>query len=427
VPENTSAHNRIIFHIDMNSFFASVEQAANPFIRGKPIGVGSPGYDNAALVAISYEAKKLGVPKMCRLKDARALCPEIMVIPFDPLKYYSVNRQIVKILREYSPLVEVYSIDEAFIDLTPVMHLYPGKTPADLAQEIKDRIRTEISESLTSSVGIAPNKLLAKVASNFKKPDGLTVITWENRFDFLDKVKIGDVWGIGWSSGAKLESIGVRNTADLRKVGNETLQSLVGTYWTRLVMIANGESYDPVNPDKGEKPHKTMQHAHTLGDPTDDKEWLQTYLRKMAERLARRLRRYKQTAAVVSLGLKPTGEVQYGWGSNARYWGIEKLEIPTDHGKDIYAAACAILDRCGWQGEKIRQVVVGIADLASSNQLMLDLFVDVKAKNVDRAFDEINSRYGAFTIRSADILNQHAKESELSVEREDMVFHPTSQ
>lgn len=418
--------DRVIMHIDMNAFFASVEQTANPFIAGKPVGIGNPKYENTALVAVSYEARARGVKNLSRAKEARAICPDLLVIPFDPLKYYSVNRQIIKILREYTPQVEVYSIDEAFLDLTDVLHLY-RKTPVDLAQEIKDRIRAEVGFKLTSSVGIAPNKLLAKIGSDFKKPDGMTVITWEDRFKYLDNLYIQDVWGIGYRGTAKLSKAGITSTKHIRELSDSELRGIVGSYWTRLKQIANGENYDKVDPTRTSKPHKTMQHAHTMSNATSDPEYLKTIIRKMSERLARRLRKFEQNAAVVYLGFKPERQAEgYGWGSPTRFNDLQTLPVPSNHGKDIYEAALKIFSEFELDNTRIRLVVVGVGGLKSVSQLLLNIFQTESPTKVDKAIDEINQTYGEFTVRSADILHQRVKESELHVEREDMTFHPAS-
>jgi len=412
-------------HIDMNAFFASVEQTANPFIRNKPIAVGSAkSYAGAALLAVSYAAKAKGVKNFMRYYEAISICPDLIAIPFDPLKYYSVNRQIMAILREYTPQMEIYSIDEAFMDLTDVMHLHPGKTPVDIAQEIKDRIRNEVGECLTSSVGIAPNKLLAKVASDWKKPDGLTVIRWEDRFEYLDSMKIGDIWGIGFRGTAKLENLGVKSTADIRNLTDDTLRDLVGSYYTRLRMIANGEHYDPVSPDRREKPAKSMQHAHTLSTATNDPTELKTVIRKMSERLAIRLRKHGQTARVIYLGLRPEKMKTYGWGSLPRFNGFEDLGIGTTNGKKIYDAACKVFDSFDFGDTKIRLIAVGVNALESTESMIFDIFTNPELNDLDHALDEINRAYGEFTVRSADIVYQYAKESELHVVREDMTFHP---
>jgi DNA polymerase-4 len=415
--------NRRILHIDMNAFFASVEQSANPFIRYKPVAVGSPEYANTALVAVSYEARARGVRNLSRGVEAREACPELIIAPFDPLKYYSVNRQIVKILREYTPQVEVYSIDEAFLDLTHPPKKLIGRDISDIAQEIKQRIEAEVGPKLRSSVGIAPNKLLAKVASDWEKPDGLTVINWEERLKYLDALPIGDIWGIGRSVTPKLNNMGIFTTAQLREVDQQTLYRLVGGYYTRLLLLARGEHYDPVSPQRSQRPHKSMQHAHTLSNATRNTTEILSVIRKMAERLARRLRQHQQRAAVVQLGLKPAYQKEgYGWGSPTGYGGVLSIAF-SNHGSDIYEAAVEIFQSFDIVDD-IRLIAVGIGDLKHTDQLLLSNFGNPKHEQIDQATDKINNTYGAFTVRTADIVYQYAKEHELSVEKEDMVFHP---
>ncbi len=415
--------NRIIMHIDMNAFFASVEQSANRFIRDLPVAVGNPGYANTALVAVSYEARRRGVRNLSRGVEAKRICPELIIVPFDPLKYYAVNQQIVRIFKEYTPHVEVYSIDEAFLDLTVLPRAQRGRTPQEIAQEIKDRIIAEVGPKLRSSVGIAPNKLMAKVASNWQKPDGLTTINWENRFDYLDKLELSEVWGIGWNSAPKLAALGFKSTADLRQADSATLRNLVGGYYTRLQLIANGEHYDPVSPGRPSRAHKSMQHAHTLSKATTDVTELKSLIRKMSERLSIRLRKHEQRCQVVYLGLKPEKlAAGYGWNAPTRFYDV--VHIPTtQHGLDIYRAAVRLFEQFPLD-TPIRLLYVGVGDLDSTQQLLLDSLEEPQKHALDGAADKINNQYGAFTIRSADIVYQYAKERELSVDKTNMVFHP---
>lgn len=408
----------------MNAFFASVEQLSNPFIRNKPVGVGSAGYENAALLAISYEAKKRGVPKFARLKEAKRLCPDIVAVPFDPVKYYAVNRQIVEVFRSSCPCVEVYSIDECFMDITEVIKDYDSD-PIKFAQILKQRILDEVGITLTSSVGIGPNKLLAKLASNWQKPNGLTWIKWEDRFKYLDDLPIEKLWGIGFRSTAKLNAVGIHTVKQLREIEPMALRDMVGGYYTRLVMLCNGEYYDAVQPARSTKLHKTMQHAHTLSEPTNDRTELLSYIRKQSERLGKRLRRHGQYANLVYLGLKPEKQGNYGWGSPTRYNGVLPLDHPTDSGTEIFEVAMKILDGFGRLNERVRLLAVGIGDLTVANQLLMDFYTNPKVHSLDLARDEIDAKFGNFTVRTGDILHNHAKESELTVEKEEMVFHPT--
>lgn len=411
----------------MNSFFASVEQQANPYIRNKPVAVvGKPNYAGSAILAASYPAKDLGIGLSTRLGEAKKICPELIAIPIDFIKYYSVNSQIVKILREEAPIVEVYSIDEAFMDVTDICSdLYEANK---LAIKIKHRINSELGESLTSSVGISHNKLLAKIGSNYKKPDAITVIPWDDRLYFLDRLRLDDIWGIGRRSSNKLNAIGVRNTSMIRTLSDHTLRNLVGSYYTRLKLIANGEYYEQVNPERSTRQAKSMQHAHTLHIATNDKQEILSLLRKLSEKLGRRLRRHEQETSCIQIGIRPANQQHYGWGIAPKYFGEEHLYKYTNSGKEIYHAAKAILSKMQLENTLIRLVSVGVTHLQSTSNLKLDLseYNTNKQKKIDAMTDIINSRYGEFTIKSGDITYQFAKERELSVFRENMAFHPDS-
>jgi DNA polymerase-4 len=415
----------VILHLDMNAFFASVEQACNPFLRDKPVAVvPSLKYKNAAIIARSYEAKAYGVKSFMHLGDARALCPELIAVPTDHLRYYEINQRIYKILNQYTPKIEIYSIDEFFLDLTDYFSLHPHRSWESLALELKQRIAAEIHPVLKCSIGVAPNKLLAKVGSDYQKPDGLTVIPWVKRHEFLDSMELIDIWGIGYHCVPKLEAMGIYSTKDLRATPIATLENAVGSYWTRLKQIANGEHYEGVNRDRQLKPQKTMQHAHTLSTPTDDMHEIRTLLRKQIERLCVRLRKHSQLAGEVSLGIRPAGEISYGWGRIPRLGAYATLRAPSDSGRDIYEQCLPLLDSLDLRGIKARLVVVGVSKLTlPSMQLLIDQR-NPKLLKLEKALDKINRTYGEFTMRSADILRQRAKERELSIDRLAMTFHP---
>jgi len=414
--------NQVIFHLDMNAYFASVEQACNPFIRNKPVAVvSSMNYSGAAILARSYEAKQKGVKTFSKLRDAQIICPNIIPVPLDHLKYYDVNNQINKILERYTPLIEIYSIDEFFLDLTQYFKLHQ-KTYTQLAKEIKLAIATELSPILTCSIGVGNNKLLAKVGSDYLKPDGLTIIPWEERFKYLDSMELADIWGIGRNCLPKLAALGIKSTAQLRDLSDQQLRNLVGSYGTRLKMIARGEHYDKVDYDRNRKPQKTMQHAHTLSQATKDIVEIKTLMHKLAEKLATRLRKHHQETNLVSLGIRPSKEQNYGWGYLPRLKGTISIKS-TSNGIEIYNAALKILEQLDLREVEVRLLVVGLNCLNTAIQFKLDHTIN-RRDEVDLALDIVNNKYGEFTLRTADILNQRAKEQELSIVRQPMTFHP---
>jgi DNA polymerase IV len=414
-------HERKILHIDMNSFFASVEQQANPFLRGKAIGVAHSDYPAAAILAASYEAKAYGVKTGTRVGEGKRICPGLIIAPMDTTKYYAVNRQMLKIFKHYTPTIEVYSIDEAFLDVTNTEHLFGGAEK--VALEIKKRLKEEIGECLRSSIGIGPNKFLAKVGSNFKKPDGLTVISWENRFDYIDKVPIPDVWGIGRAISKKLAKVGIGSLRQVREMTDTELRMAASSYYTRLKLLANGEFYEGVRPNSDKKPPKSMQHAHTLSDATTDRDEILSIFRKQSERLGRRLRHKFMKARRVYISMIPSGLGHYGWGVDVTQGGAKVLDKYTDSGTKIYEAAKEIFKDVKVE-QPMRLIIIGIGELLTADNLEFEFAEEKDRGNLNKAFDKINDKYGEFTLRSGDILYQYAKEKELSVDREDMTFHP---
>jgi DNA polymerase-4 len=415
---------KIIFHLDMNAFFASVEQACNPSLVGKPVAVvPNADYSRAAILARSYEAKDRGVKTFMRLDEARIACPELVVLPVDHLKYYDVNNKLAEIVGSYTPIMEIYSVDEFFLDMTSYLKLHQ-KSAEQLGLELKRRIAKEIHPALKCSIGVGSNKLLAKIGSNYKKPDGYTEISWDERHKYLDSLSLDDIWGIGRNSIPKLYNLGVFSTKELREVDPSVLEQIVGSYWIRLKRIANGEYYDPVDPRRNSKPAKSMQHAHTMSTATADMVEIKSLIRKLSEKLASRLRKHEQVAKTISLGLRPNNQQEYGWGYSPKLKGSITLPNATSSGYEVYRAALQVLQSLQIAGVKIRLAVVGVADLIPSQQLGFFRDKNAPVRKLDEAIDCINDKYGAFTVRSADILHQRAKESKISVPRKPMTFHP---
>ena len=193
---------RTILHIDMNSYFATVEQQANPLLRGKPIAVSGRPNIQSVVATASYEAKKYGVKSGMNTWEAKKLCPFLIFIPGDPNKYIDITGRLIKIFKSYTPLVEIFSIDEVFLDLS-----HASSRAQEIALEIKVRIRREIGDKMTCSIGVASNKFLAKLASEKKKPDGLTIVTPETLDEILLSSKLDDFCGIGRRILARLSDI----------------------------------------------------------------------------------------------------------------------------------------------------------------------------------------------------------------------------
>ncbi len=415
--------NKIIMHIDLNSFFASAEQQANPFLRNKSMGVGKRGYSGSAILAASYPAKRQGINLSKRYHEAIKIDPSFELVELDPLKYYDLHNKFMDILGRYTPLIEVYSIDEAFLDFT-----YSRKSPEDvqdIAFEVKQKIIEEMGEAITCSVGIAPNKLLTKVASDYNKPDGITLIKWEDRFKFLDNLKLEDVWGIGRHVSSKMYKRGIYTVKQIRDLTDGELYSMIGGYYTRLRLIVNGYNFDPIETTLRKKPPQSMQHAHTLDKATRNRTELKSLAHKMAERLAFRLRKHNQKAKEVYIGFARANMGDYGWNFPGWFGTSIRLTKLSDHGLDIYRPCVKYIDTIDLSKTPIRRIVVGISSLTLPDEIPLDesQCQDNKNRHLDEAFDKINTRFGSFTLRTADILHQYAKETELSVDKHEMRFH----
>ncbi len=217
--------DKIILHIDFDSFFASVEQEYNPKFRGRPIGVTAQN-GRTCIIASSKEAKRLGIKTGSRSYDAFKICPELILVPADFVKYFEVSKKFINICKDYSPYVELFSIDEVFMDITKTTHLFNGAYGT--VQKIKRRIKNEIGEYITASFGVSHNKLLAKLASGINKPDGVFEINKKNFGEVYQKAELTDICGIGEKVKGRLNKIGVYNLLDLRKISYTSLVSEFG-------------------------------------------------------------------------------------------------------------------------------------------------------------------------------------------------------
>jgi DNA polymerase-4 len=245
----TSATLRRILHVDMDAFYASVEQRDDASLRGRPVAVGGSPTSRGVVCAASYEARKFGVRSAIPMSRAVRLCPDLVVVRPDFRKYGEVSSRVFAIFRGVTPLVEPLSLDEAYLDVTENTWGLP--LGVDVARRIKERIREELN--LTASAGVAPNKFLAKIASGWKKPDGLTVIAPERVEGFLQKLPVDALWGVGPVTARRLRSAGIDRLVDVRAAAAETLEKAVGRWAEGLRRLAYGEDDRPVEPNRERK------------------------------------------------------------------------------------------------------------------------------------------------------------------------------
>src|SRR5436309_1285346 len=240
---------RRIVHVDMDAFYASVEQRDQPALRGKPVAVGGRPDKRGVVAAASYEARAFGVHSAMSMAKAVGLCPPLVIVPADFSRYKAASNAVFSIFREVTPLVEPLSLDEAYLDVTE--DAWGETLGTAVAKRLKARIRAKTE--LTASAGVAPNKFLAKIASGWKKPDGLTVISPDRVEPFLQKLPVDALWGVGPVTAKKLRARGIERLVDVRTVDVELLRETVGSLAEWLRQLANGTDERPVVPNRETK------------------------------------------------------------------------------------------------------------------------------------------------------------------------------
>jgi DNA polymerase-4 len=359
--------SRIIFHLDMDAFYASVEQRDNPSLRGEPVIVGSPPTQRGVVCAASYEARKFGVRSAMPSVTAGRLCPKGVFVPPRMDKYKAESMRIMDILSQSGAEIEPMSIDEAYLEMTQVLSA-SSSAPLDneslyaavpLAKEIKRRIFTE--RQLTATIGIATNKLLAKLASDFKKPDGLTLIPERDKVEFLKPLPVRALHGVGRVTEEILRSAGVETVADLQTYPGD-LRALVGSFAARLRAFAFGEDDRPLALDDT---IKSISNEETFLHDTDDRKILKKSLLEQAEEIAARLHR-KQLAA-------QTVQVKLRYGDFTTLTRQITVEEPITDAKEIYRLACFLLAREKLVSRPLRLLGLGVSnlDLPAGRQLAL--------------------------------------------------------
>jgi len=385
---------RIILHIDLNSYFATIEQQANPRLRGKPIGVtGGDRLDRTVLGTASIEAKKLGVKTGMPIWEAKRLCPNLILVRGDSDKYLSTTKQFINILKDYSPDLEIFSIDESFLELPTHNNLQDATR---FAVEIKQKIRSRIGEWVTCSIGISYNKLMAKLASDLQKPDGLVAIyDEESACWILDRCKLDDLCGIGYGIKKRLFDLGVADFKRLRLMSKESLLAHFKSYGETLYNMARGIDHTPVLPFYEKDEVKSIGHQYTLNNNTGNLEKIRQLLLKLTELIARRSRAKKLVGKTVSC-----------WFRYADFSGAGmQITIPYTHnGLEVFNGAWTIFNKT-WTGRQIRLVAVSLSNLKPQNPHNLTfLEEDLRQERIIKTLDLVNDKYGEFTLKRGYLL-----------------------
>jgi DNA polymerase-4 len=385
----TGAGPRTILHVDLDAFFASVEQRDHPELRGKPVAVGLGGSNDRGVVsAASYEARVFGVHSAMPIRTARRLCPTCIFVPVDGAKYQRVSREVMAILRRFTPLVEPVSIDEAFLDVTGSRALF-GDGEA-IARLIKTAVREELQ--LTISVGVATTKLVAKIGSDLRKPDGLVVVEPGTEAGFLAPLPISRLWGVGPATAAALRDFKVVTIGDLAALDRSALLRRFGKHGASLVDRAHGIDADPVDDPDGAK---SVGHEHTFDVDTSDPEVLERTLLAMSEGVSGRLRHAGLKAGTVTVKIRDTA-----FNTITRQRGLGE---PTDLTEPIWRTALE-LARPEMKGKKIRLLGVTASGFGEREQLGLFEAGDDRQRRVVRAADEVRERFGTRAITRARLL-----------------------
>jgi len=382
---------RAILHIDMDAFYASVEEQDRPTLKGKPLIVGGTG-GRGVVAAASYAVRRFGVRSAMPMREALRLCPEAIVVHPRMARYKEISDQVFAIFREFTPQVEGLSLDEAFLDVTASRQLLGD--PEAIGAEIRRRIAKRTG--LTASVGIATNKLLAKIASDLNKPDGMCRIGADNIREILDPLPIQKLFGVGQKTLPTVLAAGIRTFGDARLAGDEVLWRAFGKHGKTMRDRASGLDDRPVEPDREEKSISAEETFDTdIRAPAE----LTAQLRGLADRTTSRLRGQKLLAGRVSVKIRR--------GDFTTYTRQRALEPPTQDTGVVAAAAEALLK--GWLASQPRAAVrllgVGVSDLKLLKQA--DLFSgpaqDLGAR-LDSAVDGIRDRFGEGLLTRASLL-----------------------
>lgn len=383
----------MILHLDMDAFFASVEQLDRPELKGKCLIVGGNS-PRAVVTTASYEARKFGVRSAMPMFEARKRCPHAVIVPGRMARYKEISGQVMALLSDFTPLVEPVSIDEAYLDIGGCDRLFGS--PAAIGTAIKKNIFSRLH--LTCSVGIAPLRFLAKIASDLQKPNGLTIITPDQVSAFIDQLPIQKIPGVGEKAQEKLATLGVQTLGQIRHFPVPTLVRHLGKFGHRLAELAQGIDATPVTPST---PAKSFSAEATLAQDTRLRQELMVHLLRQADDVGRQLRRHGVRARTITLKLKYADFHQITRSAT--------LKTPTQASETIYQQAAVLLDP-DLLNQPVRLVGVGGSNLVpAETPRQLDLFAAPQAKRadwdkVDRAVDAINLKFGGKKVEKASLI-----------------------
>lgn len=388
--EKITKGHRVIFHVDMNSFYASVEMAYDPLLKGKPVAIaGNVEERKGIIVTCSYEARAFGVKTTMPLWEARQKCPQLIVRKPNFDRYRKSSQAMFDLLREYTDQVEPVSIDEGYMDVTD----YAGRlTSIQIAEEIQLRLQKELL--LPCSIGIAPNKFLAKMASDMKKPMGITILRKREIQKILWPMNVGEMHGVGAKTAGKLQTINITTIGELAKGNDYQLKHLLGINGERLKKRANGIDTRPVDPDSVSE-FKSIGNSTTLPKDSDDERLLEKTIEKLSSSVSARMKRKSVLSHNIQLMIR--------YGIHHTVTRSRKLSNPIERESDIKEAAMFLL-RKHWDGEPVRLLGVTAQNLVEKDDSVkqLDIFTfqeDAKKEPLHKTLQDLEEKFGKGIIK----------------------------
>jgi DNA polymerase-4 len=383
---------KIIVCVDMDAFFASVEQQADPVLRGKPIAVTGAG-ERTIITTSSYEARAYGVKTGMTVYEAKRLCPDLILVIGNNRKYAEICTRLEEICLRFTPDIEIYSIDEVFLDITGSHHLFGA--PEHLARAIKGAVRDKLG--ITCTVGIGPNILVAKLASDLAKPDGLLWISEEEVASVFESLSVRKLWGIGSHTEGKLRDMGITTCGELGRAPLSLLTTRFGIIGERLKAMGNGKLERPLEIDSQEP--KSIGHSITLPKDISKREEITNCLLRLSERVGRRARRYGHK------GKKITVTVRY---PDFKTF-TKQITLPayTNDTGEIYRSAVAILDGIRLRSS-VRLLGVSLSCIGKDREQM-SLFEETEREKravLAKAMDTVNDKFGEHTVTFASTITQ---------------------
>lgn len=376
----------MILHIDMDAFYASVEIRDNPKLRGLPVVVGGSPKGRGVISAASYEARKFGVFSAMPSSQAVRLCPNVVFVKTRMNHYAKISKQIREIFFRFTSLVEPLALDEAFLDVSGCEKLF-GDGPG-IARQIKDAIQDELG--LTASAGVAPNKFLAKLASDLEKPDGLVVVPPDDIEGFLDPLPIQRVWGVGKQTLKKFHRLNVKTIAELRRLDRPTMQQFFGINSEHFWRLSRGLDTRPVVPDRIAK---SVSHETTFSRDLMDRDTLRAWLLELSQQVGRRLRRYDIRGRTVQIKVR--------FSDFRTITRSLSLGEPSSSSEELEGAVVELFDRVEIDNG-IRLVGMGVSNLTSSpvaQQMLFDNEERSRNARLDEMQDQLKERFGHDAIR----------------------------